>query len=175
MRTYELLADEIEVSALGERFRTRPYGLAGGGDGAGNRLLLRRAGDVGVGGAAVEVQRPRAAPRRLLLDALRRRRRLRPGGRARPGAIAADAAAGLAAVPDAAEPVPAPVPPPTEAVARPAIVARVQPHMAEACPTCPLNDPVRCPYHHPFALDFWDAHGLETWSARNCPIVRERR
>ena len=26
-------------------------------------------------------------------------------------------------------------------------------------PGCPLDDPFRCPYHHPFALDFWDATG----------------
>ena len=98
-----------------------------------------------------------------------------PAAERDPAAVAADAADGLAAQPEPGRPVAEPVPPPTAAVAEPAIVARVRPHMAEVCPTCPLNDPVRCPYHHPFALEFWDAHGLETWSARNCPIVRERR
>jgi N-methylhydantoinase B/oxoprolinase/acetone carboxylase alpha subunit len=176
VRTYELLADEIEVSALGERFRTRPYGLAGGGAGAGNRLLLRRAGT-----SAWE-----ELPSKFSGLTLRRGDRfsMRTAGGGGygspadrdPAATAADAAAGLAAVPPHdADPVPAPMPPAGEAVAMPAIVARVRPHMAEFCPACPLADPVRCPYHHPFALDFWDGYGLETWSARNCPIIRERR
>jgi len=175
VRTYEVLADEIEVSALGERFRTRPYGLAGGGEGAGNQLLLRRAGSDGW----------EALPSKFSGLVLRRgdcfsMRSAGGGGfgpadERAPAAIAADAAEGLAATPAPGAPVPEPVPPPTAAVAEPAIVARVRPHMAAACPRCPLNDPVRCPYHHPFALEFWDAHGLETWSARNCPIVRERR
>jgi hypothetical protein len=33
------------------------------------------------------------------------------------------------------------------------------------------GDPVRCPFHHPFATDFWDADGLERWAARNCPLA----
>lgn len=41
--------------------------------------------------------------------------------------------------------------------------------------TCIKNgDPVRCPFHHPFALDFWDAHGLERWGSANCQIVQSR-
>ncbi len=34
------------------------------------------------------------------------------------------------------------------------------------------GDPIRCPFHHPFALAFWDADGLARWTARNCPIAR---
>ncbi len=176
VRTYELLADEIEVSALGERFRTRPYGLDGGGAGAGNRLLVRLAG----------TEDWEELPSKFSGLTLRRGDRfsMRTSGGGGygapadrdPAALAADAAAGLAATPPHdQEPLPEPMPPASEAVAMPAIVARVRPHMAEFCPTCPLNDPVKCPYHHPFALDFWDGYGLETWSARNCPIIRERR
>jgi N-methylhydantoinase B/oxoprolinase/acetone carboxylase alpha subunit len=37
------------------------------------------------------------------------------------------------------------------------------------------GDPVRCPFHHPFALDFWDGVALERWAGRHCLIVREQR
>lgn len=37
------------------------------------------------------------------------------------------------------------------------------------------GDPIRCPFHHRFAADFWDADSIERWAARNCHIVREGR
>jgi N-methylhydantoinase B/oxoprolinase/acetone carboxylase alpha subunit len=42
-----------------------------------------------------------------------------------------------------------------------------------ACPK--QGDPVRCPFHHPFADDFWDAATLERWAMRNCSIVQTGR
>ena len=33
-------------------------------------------------------------------------------------------------------------------------------------------------YRKPDPVEYfagWDGYGLETWSARNCPIIRERR
>lgn len=44
VRTVEVLADSIEINALGERFRIAPYGLAGGDPGACNALLTQTAG-----------------------------------------------------------------------------------------------------------------------------------
>lgn len=44
-RTYELLADECDVNALGDRFVTPPWGLEGGADGHPARLLLQRTED----------------------------------------------------------------------------------------------------------------------------------
>lgn len=44
-RTYEVLADECELSAVCERFIVRPHGLQGGQAGAGNQLLIRRSDD----------------------------------------------------------------------------------------------------------------------------------
>jgi N-methylhydantoinase B/oxoprolinase/acetone carboxylase alpha subunit len=41
---------------------------------------------------------------------------------------------------------------------------------------CPKEgDPVRCPFHHPFADAFWDASMLERWASRNCPIAQGMR
>lgn len=38
---------------------------------------------------------------------------------------------------------------------------------------CPKQaDPVRCPFHHPFALKFWDAFSLRRWATANCLIVQ---
>lgn len=44
IRTYEILADGCELSALGDRFLSRPFGLDGGRQGTAARLLLLRAG-----------------------------------------------------------------------------------------------------------------------------------
>ncbi len=171
VRTYEVLCDELEVSALGERFITRPFGLAGGDHGAGNRLLLRQAG------SEVWEELPSKFANRVLRRGDRFSMRTGGGGGFGPAAerdasaVAADAAAGLGVAPVGGDAPPEPVPP-APVIAEPAIVARVRPQMANACPSCPLAAPTSCPFHHPFALDFWDAYWLEVWAARNCPIVR---
>jgi len=59
-----------------------------------------------------------------------------------------------------------------------ALMATVRSQIAaDPCTTtCPkLGDPVRCPFHHPFADAFWDAESLERWAMRNCPIARGGR
>jgi N-methylhydantoinase B/oxoprolinase/acetone carboxylase alpha subunit len=45
VRSFELLADEVEINGLGERMLIPPFGLAGGEPGACNALLVRRAND----------------------------------------------------------------------------------------------------------------------------------
>jgi N-methylhydantoinase B/oxoprolinase/acetone carboxylase alpha subunit len=99
------------------------------------------------------------------------------------------AAAVPAAEPDAAcgwtaAPIPAvPAPPSTgraaeDAAAAARLAATVQARIGDdPCRTrCPKGgDPVRCPFHHPFALDFWDAAGLERWALRHCRIARALR
>jgi N-methylhydantoinase B/oxoprolinase/acetone carboxylase alpha subunit len=58
------------------------------------------------------------------------------------------------------------------------LVATVRVRMGpDPCTTvCPKQgDPVRCPFHHPFATQFWDAASLERWATRNCPIVQAER
>lgn len=36
---------------------------------------------------------------------------------------------------------------------------------------CPLQaDPLRCPYYHPQALEFWTVSALKRWTIRFCPI-----
>jgi N-methylhydantoinase B/oxoprolinase/acetone carboxylase alpha subunit len=41
---------------------------------------------------------------------------------------------------------------------------------------CAKNaDPVRCPFHHPFAAAFWDFETLDRWAKRNCLIARSGR
>jgi len=83
--------------------------------------------------------------------------------------------------------VPAPpvVPPPTgegraaeDAAATARLAAAVGARIGDdPCrTTCPKRgDPIRCPFHHAFALDFWDAAGLERWALRHCPIARALR
>jgi N-methylhydantoinase B/oxoprolinase/acetone carboxylase alpha subunit len=37
---------------------------------------------------------------------------------------------------------------------------------------CPLRaDPLRCPYYHPQALEFWTISALRRWTDRHCPIA----
>jgi len=37
--------------------------------------------------------------------------------------------------------------------------------------SCPLRaDPLRCPYYHPQALEFWTVAALKRWTVRFCPI-----
>lgn len=42
-------------------------------------------------------------------------------------------------------------------------------YTADECPACGEIDGVRldCPFHHPFAAEFWEARALEQWAARN--------
>lgn len=74
-----------------------------------------------------------------------------------------------------------PVPPPDDsgavgaeiaAVAR--LVARIESGVADdPCRTrCPKAGAAhRCPFHHPYATDFWTADSLERWAARNCLLA----
>jgi N-methylhydantoinase B/oxoprolinase/acetone carboxylase alpha subunit len=104
------------------------------------------------------------------------------------GVVDAAATAALRATPRAAAP-PAPAPevvPPPAAEGRAAEDAAAAARLATAIrarigddpcrTTCPKRgDRIRCPFHHPFALDFWDAAGLERWALRHCPIARALR
>lgn len=59
-----------------------------------------------------------------------------------------------------------------------ALVERVEKEIGDdPCRTqCPMQaDPVRCPFHHPFAAEFWDAEALERWAAKNCMLASTRR
>jgi N-methylhydantoinase B/oxoprolinase/acetone carboxylase alpha subunit len=195
-RTYEVLGEGCDVNALGERFATVPFGLAGGGAGMPNRLLVKRVGDAewhpfesaspskfaslplgpgdrftmatGGGGGYGD---PRERDPALLAEDLRE------------GLVsiqAAETAYRSAAAPP--PPLPEPVGPPriegqqAEDMRRVEVLAarvrgRIDPAVCGPC--AKRGDPVRCPFHHPFATEFWDADGLERWAARNCQLAAD--
>jgi N-methylhydantoinase B/oxoprolinase/acetone carboxylase alpha subunit len=226
-RVVEVLAEECELSALGERFTSPPFGLDGGEPGRPNALGLQRRGEDAL--RPFDEAMGTASPSKFASLPLQQGDvvALVTGGGGGYGdpftrdaaAVAADVRAGLVTaeaarrdygvvlggeggwhVDEAATATlratprrpRAPLPPAREPLAPPALrgpeaedVARVG-RLTDAvrariaddpCRTTCVKqgDPVRCPFHHPFAVEFWDAHGLERWSARHCPIVRERR
>lgn len=48
-------------------------------------------------------------------------------------------------------------------------------HAADVCKArCPLAaDPLRCPYHHPYATAFWPVDTLSAWTEHHCLLQRE--
>jgi N-methylhydantoinase B/oxoprolinase/acetone carboxylase alpha subunit len=53
--------------------------------------------------------------------------------------------------------------------------AVVREHEQPVCrATCPLQaDPLRCPYHHAHALDFWPVDALRSWTVQHCRLQGE--
>jgi N-methylhydantoinase B/oxoprolinase/acetone carboxylase alpha subunit len=194
-RTYEVLGEGCDVSALGERFATAPFGLRGGGAGAPNRLLVKRVGEDAW--HAFEAASPSKFASLPLAPGDRFSMVTGGGGgfgdpRERdPAALAEDVREGVVSAARAASAyrmpaapaaaLPEPVGPPrieglaAEDIRRVAalgerIGGRIDAAVCGAC--AKRGDPVRCPFHHPFALEFWDADGLERWAARHCPLAR---
>jgi N-methylhydantoinase B/oxoprolinase/acetone carboxylase alpha subunit len=192
-RTYEVLGEGCDVNALGERFRTMPFGLAGGGPGMPNQLLVQRAGE----GQWKPFESLSPSKFASLPLAPGDRFSMATGGgggygdpRDRdPASLAEDVREGLVSDEAAAtvyvrpaEPPPSPGepvgPPRLEGLAAEdarrvaALFDRVRARIdAAVCGACvKQGDPVRCPFHHPFAAEFWDADGIERWAARNCPL-----
>ncbi len=225
-RTFELLADGCELNVLGEGFLSRPHGIAGGGAGQPNRLLVQRAGE-GAGQRLDEVAGV-ASPSKIASLPLargdlvtmvtggggghgdpREREPARVRDDVRKGLVSRDDARGLYGVVLRGDGAALEVDPEATAAARSALArpldaerrvpvgpprvdgreaddvrvvealrARVVAAIADdPCRTrCPkAADPIRCPFHHPFALSFWDADGLERWTNRHCLIVRAGR
>jgi hypothetical protein len=223
-RTYEILAETCEVSALGDRFIAPPFGLEGGQPGATAQLQIKRAGTDATSSfdEAFDLQ----SPSKFSSVTLRRGDRISMitgggGGFGRPierptddvihdlneELISAEAAVNEYGVrvrrqgswvidhdatrtlraqrsseappmtSGASEPIAYEAPSGSEAddVARVSeLLARVRAEIGHhPCVTvCPKHgDPVRCPFHHPFASEFWDAATLERWATRNCVIA----
>lgn len=225
-RTYEILADECDVNALGDRFLVPPHGLEGGMPGMKARLLYGKAGS----GEQVPFNEAfeLASPSKMASVHMERGDTfsMRTGGGGgygnpfdrEPQAVLDDVREGLVSTGQAVDAygvivraeadgpvldeeatlerrrtkpviesqgdfgvtVPAGVSggQPVEEMRRverlsSRVLAKVGPDPCET--RCPLaGDPVRCPYHHPFALQFWDAQSLEGWSSRHCLIASER-
>lgn len=225
-RAYEVLADDLELSALAERFLIPPKGHEGGDAGGRSSLELQRAGDPDGSWRRFDSEFPVASPSKFASLPLRRGDRflMATGGgggfgdpRERdPERVVADVRAGLVSVEQAqraygvvvdpatgaldahataacrAAPAPATTPleldlepagAPTgqdaEAVARiEALAARILPRRGDdPCRTscAKRGEPTRCPYHHEFALSFWDAGSLAQWTGKHCPLATSPR
>jgi hypothetical protein len=57
----------------------------------------------------------------------------------------------------------------------PQVRAVVEEHEEPVCRSaCPLQaDPLRCPYHHAHALEFWPIDALRSWTRQHCRLEPE--